>query len=216
MFPQPPGAHALRDLGVYILAGGRSSRMGEDKAVLHLGGRTLLERAIEKGRSVMPSVCLLGPAEKLEAYGSVVEDIFPNRGPLGAIHAALCHTGFSLNLMLAVDLPFVDAAFLKFLAAQAVESRAVVTVPRAGAGFQPLCAVYHRRFRDVAQSALERGQNKIDALFSSVETRVIAEAELGPFALGAAMFENLNTRADLERAERRLAGQGSRPAERNP
>ena len=187
--------------------------MGEDKAFLNLGGRTLLDRAIEKGRRVMPSVCLVGPAEKLGAYGAVAEDVFPNRGPLGAIHGALCHTGFSLNLVLAVDLPFVDPAFLKFLVAQAVERRALVTVPRAGGGFQPLCAVYHRRFRDVAQTALERGQNKIDALFSSVETRMVEEAELRPFALGAAMFENLNTRQDLERAERRLTEQGRGPAE---
>ncbi len=187
--------------------------MGENKAFLSLGGRTLLDRAIEKGRCVMPSVCLVGPAEKLAAYGAVAEDVFPNRGPLGAIHGALCHTGFSLNLVLAVDLPFVEPAFLKFLVARAVESRAVVTVPRAGGGFQPLCAVYHRRFRDLAQSALERGQNKIDALFSAVETRIVEEAELAPFALGAAMFENLNTRHDLERAERWLAEQRTGPGE---
>ena len=179
--------------------------MGADKAFLRLGGRTLLDRAIEKGRSVMPSVCLVGPAGKLEAYGAVAEDVFPNRGPLGAIHGALCHTSFPLNLVLAVDSPFVEPAFLTFLVAQAVESGAVVTVPRAGGGWQPLCAVYHRRFRDFAQSALERGENKIDALFSSVETRIVEEAELGPFALGAAMFENLNTPQDLERAERWLA-----------
>ena len=179
--------------------------MGEDKVFLHLGGRTLLDRAMEKGRNVVPSVCLVGPAEKLAAYGAVAEDVFPKRGPLGAIHGALCHTGFPLNLVLALDLPFVEPAFLNFLVAQAVESGAVVTVPRAGGGFQPLCAVYHRRFRDVAQAALERGENKIDALFSSVETRIVEEAELKPFALGAAMFENLNTRQDVERAERWLA-----------
>jgi molybdopterin-guanine dinucleotide biosynthesis protein A len=103
----------------------------------------------------------------------------------------------------------VDPAFLKFLVAEAVASGAVVTVPRAGGGFQPLCAVYHRRFRDVAQAALERGENKIDALFRSVETRILEPAELGPFALGATMFENLNTPQDLERAERRFAQQGS-------
>ncbi len=187
--------------------------MGEDKAFLTLGGRMLLDRAIEIGRSVMPSVCLVGPAEKLAAYGTVAEDVIPNRGPLGAIHAALCHTGFSLNLVLAVDLPWVDPAFLKFLVAAAVQSGAVVTVPRAGGGWQPLCAVYHRRFRDLAQGALERGQNKIDALFSSLETRIVEEAELAPFALGAAMFENLNTRQDLERAQRRMSEQGREPIE---
>ncbi len=191
-----------------MLAGGKSSRMGVDKAFVELKGRTLLDRALEKAKTVVPGVCLVGPAEKLARFGAVVEDVFPNRGPLGAIHAALCHSTFTLNLVLAVDLPWVEAEFLKYLVGQAVAGGAVVTVPRAGGGFQPLCAVYHRRFRDLAQEALERGQNKIDALFAAAETRIIEEGELGRFALGAAMFENLNTPQDLERAERWFGTQG--------
>ncbi|MCI0402155.1 MAG: molybdenum cofactor guanylyltransferase [Acidobacteria bacterium] len=195
------------DLGAFVLAGGRSTRMGRDKAFLELAGCTLLDRALDTCRPLCPTVGVVGPREKLSRYGAIVEDIFPNRGPLGAIHAALSSTPTSWNLVLGVDLPFIQAGFLRYLVEQAWTSGADVTVPRAGGGFHPVCAVYHRRFRDVAQAALERGENKVDALFSSVPTRIVEESELAAFALGARMFENLNTRQDFERAERCLAEQ---------
>jgi molybdopterin-guanine dinucleotide biosynthesis protein A len=197
-----------RDLSAFVLAGGRSTRMGKDKAFLKLGGRTLLDRALQTCRPLCPTVSILGPQEGFAAYGTAVEDIVPDRGPLGGIHAALSHTATSHNLVLGVDLPFVTTEFLRFIVEEAWASGDVVTVPRAGGGFHPVCAVYHREFRDVARAALERGENKIDALFSQVSTRIIEEPELGRFALGPRMFENLNTPEDFERAKRWLAEQG--------
>ncbi|MGH9555615.1 MAG: molybdenum cofactor guanylyltransferase [Terriglobales bacterium] len=196
-----------RDLSAFVLAGGRSARMGRDKAFLELAGRTLLDHALDACRPLCPTVGMVGPQKKFAPYGATVEDIYPERGPLGAIHAALCYTASSYNLVLGVDLPFVVTGFLRYLVEQAWDSGADVTVPRAGGGFHPVCAVYHRRFRDLAQAALERGENKIDALFSQVATRIIEESELAPFALGARMFENLNTPEDFERAEHWLAEQ---------
>ncbi len=196
-----------RDLSAFVLAGGRSSRMGRDKAFLELAGRTLLDRALETCRPLCPIVRIVGPQEKFAAHGATVEDTYPDRGPLGGIHAALSHSATSHNLVLGVDLPFVTTAFLRYLVEQAWASGADVTVPRAGGGFHPVCAVYHRRFRGSAQKALERGENKIDALFSRVSTRILEEPELTRFALGAQMFENLNTREDFEHAERRFAEQ---------
>lgn len=196
-----------RDLSAFVLAGGRSSRMGRDKAFLELGGRTLLDRALEACRPLCPTVAIVGPEEKFAAYGATVQDIYPDRGPLAGIHAALSHSATSHNLVLGVDLPFVTTAFLRYLVEQAWASGADVTVPRAGGGFHPVGAVYHRRFRDVAQKALERGENKIDALFSRVSTRILEEPELARFALGARMFENLNTRESFQRAEAWLSEQ---------
>jgi len=102
--------------------------------------------------------------------------------------------------MLAVDLPFVTESLLQFIVACARASDAMVTVPRIAGGYQPLCAVYHRAFAALAQAALESGRNKIDALFSAANTRVLEESELLRFAFDAGMFENLNTPEDLRRA----------------
>jgi len=184
----------------FVLAGGRSSRMGTDKAFLQLDGRSLLLRALGLLRTLTPEVRIVGPASKFAPYGSVVEDLYPGRGPLAGIHAALSASATELNLILAVDLPFVTGSLLRFILEQAQASNAVVTVPRIAGGYQPLCAVYRPAFASVAQDAIETGNNKIDALFALTTTRVLEENEFGRFAFSAAMFENLNSPEDLRRA----------------
>lgn len=209
--PDPQAWQAAKDLTLFVLAGGRSTRMGQDKAFLELEGKTLLARALELARTVSPDFAIVGQADLYQTYGRVVEDVFPGHGPLGGIHAALSFTANALNLILGVDLPFVEPAFLKYLVQQASQSDAVVIVPRTGRGFQPLCAVYHRKFREVAQAALEKGENKIDVLFDHVATRIIDEAEMARFAFDPAMFQNLNTREDFEVAQARLRATRSGP-----
>src|SRR5208282_814253 len=134
------------DVAAFVLAGGKSTRMGSDKAFVLLDGRTLLDCALELARSVTREVCIAGNAAKFAAFAPVVEDVFRECGPLGGIHAALRASSAELNLMLAVDVPFVSRAFLRYLIERARSSSAVVTVARTGEGWQPLCAVYRREF----------------------------------------------------------------------
>lgn len=190
----------MRAFSGFVLAGGRSSRMGTDKAFLELDGRTLLARASELLHTLTPEVFIVGPAAKFAGYGPVIEDVYADRGPLAGIHAALTSSTTELNLILAVDLPLVTEFLLRFLVEQAGSSDALVTVPRIAGGYQPLCAVYRRGFAPVAQAALDSGKNKIDALFAVASTRILEESELSHFAFRAGMFENLNTPEDLRRA----------------
>jgi len=186
-----------------VLAGGKSSRMGADKALLLLDGVTLLQRALGLAHAVTGDVRIVGARDKYAAFAPVVEDQYAERGPLGGIHAALSVSSSPLNLILAVDLPFLDVRFLQHLVAEARASNAVVTVPRAGGGLQPLCAVYRREFAERAEPALAAGRNKIDTLFAQVPVRIIEEEELARFVFSAAMFENLNTRDEWEQARLR-------------
>ena len=174
--------------------------MGTDKAFLALDGRTLLARALDLARSVTPDVRIVGPAATFAVFAPVVEDVFPECGPLGGIHAALRASHAELNLVLAVDTPFVPPALLPFLITRARGSTATVTVARAGGGWQPLCAVYRREFADAAEKALREGRYKIDALFDEVRTEVIGEDELEAAGFSANVFRNLNTKLDLEAA----------------
>jgi len=186
------------DVAAWVLAGGKSSRMGSDKAFLELDGRTLLAKALDAVRSVTPDFHIVGPRAKFELFGPVVEDIFPDRGPLGGIHAALSASDKDLNLVLAVDVPQVDARFLEFLVKRARATNAVVTVPRAAGGWQPLCAVYRRDFRDVAENALQQGRNKIDPLFQHVSLAISEESDLHKAGFTEKMFRNVNTPAEFE------------------
>lgn len=184
------------ELSAYVLAGGRSSRMGADKALLPFHGRTLLDRALELARTVTASPRIVGSREKYAAYGEVVEDAYPGQGPLAGIHAALRASSTDFNLMLAVDTPLLKPEFLRHLASRAGSTGAVVTVPRTADGqLHPLCAVYRRSFGDVAEAALRDRRNKIDALFSLVTIEYAGVAGEG---FDEHMLANLNTPLDIE------------------
>jgi molybdenum cofactor guanylyltransferase len=201
--------HGVDPVTTFILAGGKSSRMGQDKAFLRLGGRTLLARALELAGAVAGSVCIVGGAKKFASFGPVVEDVYAGCGPLAGIHAALARTCTDLNLIMAVDLPLLQLCFLNFLIAQAIETTAVVVVPRGGGGLQPLCAVYHRSFAEVAERSLRAGKKKIDLLFTEVETRVIEPEELARNGFSGEIFRNLNTRRDWEEARLQLPAESA-------
>jgi molybdenum cofactor guanylyltransferase len=184
------------DLTAFILAGGKSTRMGADKAFVQLDGRTLLARALDLARSLTPDVRIVGDPAKFASFAPVVEDVFRNCGPLGGIHAALRASHTELNLMLAVDIPFISSPLLQYLIKRARSSSATVTVVQSGGGWQPLCAVYRREFADAAEQSLRAGRYKIDALFAT-QTQTIAEEELEAAGFFARMFRNLNTPEEL-------------------
>jgi molybdopterin-guanine dinucleotide biosynthesis protein A len=191
------------DITAFILTGGKSTRMGTDKAFVVLEGRTLLARMLELARSVTSDVRIVGDSAKYAPFAPVVEDIFPGCGPLGGIHAALEASQADLNLVLAVDVPFASLALLLYLIQRARESPdAVVTAARAAGGWQPLCAIYRRAFVSGAEKALREGRYKIDALFGEAHTQVITEQELETAGFAPRVFRNLNTPEELAEAQR--------------
>jgi molybdopterin-guanine dinucleotide biosynthesis protein A len=219
-------------LHAFVLAGGKSTRMGSDKAKAALDGRTLLEHALAILRQVTDQAAILGTQQLYGNYGvPVIEDIYPGCGPLAGIHAALAHVARTnahapLSLIIAVDTPFLDPKFLSYLAQRARESGAIVTTPEIAGHTQPLCAVYSLDFLPIAECALKAGAEKaqhltespnhsapttqkssdykIVPLFPAGRTCVITEVEMRRFAFATEMFENLNTPEDLERARRRV------------
>ena len=190
----------MEDLSAFILAGGKSTRMGTDKAFVLLEGRTLLARVLDVARQLTRNVHIIGDPTKFAPFAPTIEDIFPGCGPLGGIHAALRSSPTDLNVILAVDVPFVSLALLDYFISRAKSSNADVTLARAAGGFQPLCAVYRRSFADAAEAALRAGHYKIDALFGPTATQVIEEAELEASGFSPRIFRNVNTPEELAEA----------------
>jgi molybdenum cofactor guanylyltransferase len=182
----------------FVLAGGRSTRMGPgvDKAVLDFGGQTLLDRGLAVLGAICDTVTIVADPAKFPNYPLVLADVFPGCGPLGGIHTALVHSSAELNLMLAVDMPFVSSDLAAFLFAAAENCDAIVTVPRAGKRLQPLCAVYRGGFSVVAERALRAGNYKIGATFADESTRVIEADELSAAGFDEQSFFNVNTPQD--------------------
>lgn len=187
---------ASPDVTAFVLAGGKSTRMGKDKAFVMLDGQTLLDRMLNVARSVAAAVCIVGDRAKFLPFAPVVEDVFPGCGPLGGIHAALRSSSTDLNLILAVDVPFLSAEFLQFVITKS-RCGAMVTVAQTSAGWQPLCAVYRRQFADLAEKCLRAGIYRIDGLFLPATTSVVDEEELRVAGFSPKLFHNLNTPQDL-------------------
>jgi phospholipid/cholesterol/gamma-HCH transport system ATP-binding protein len=189
----------------FILAGGKSTRMGAEKAFVTLNGRSLLERMLDVVKTVTPDVRIIGDAQKFSQFAPTVEDIFRDCGPLGGIHAALRASPSELNLILAVDLPLVSTALLQYLITRAQSAPgASATVPHAAGGWQPLCAVYRREFADAAESVLRSGRYKIDELFDVVKTQRVEEEDLASAGFSPEIFRNLNTKEEVEDATEKL------------
>ena len=184
-------------LTAFILAGGKSARMGSDKAFLEIAGQSLLSRALDLVRSVTPEVKIVGDPQKFAVFGPTIPDIYPARGPLAGIHAALSNSTTEWNLILAVDLPFLDTRFLQYLIAESQSTDAVVTLPQAAGHLHPLCAVYRKPFLAPAERALSEARNKVDALFAEVPVHIITEEKLTAAGFSPTIFRNLNTPADL-------------------
>lgn len=196
--------HGVREISAFILAGGKSSRMGSDKAFLELEGRSMLDRALELAKSISDLVKIVGDPAKFASFGPVIPDVFSGQGPLGGIHAALASSPTKLNLILGIDLPLVNAQLLNFLLDKAQKSNAVVTVPFVAGHYQTLCAIYQKQFSVIAEGALMHGQNKIDALFPGIAIRVIEEPELARRGLDPRAFHNVNTPEEWAQAKRAL------------
>jgi len=193
----------MDDVTVFVLAGGQSTRMGRDKALLRLGGQTLLERALASAHRIAPRVAILGSREKYAASGErIIEDEFPGCGPLAGIHAALGTSETDLNLILSVDMPFVPLEFFTYLLERA-RSRptALVTVPRIGGIVQGTCIACRRSFRIVCENQLKLGLCKVEDSIRLANPQYIEEQEIRARGIGPDVFRNLNTPEDVAEAQ---------------
>ena len=177
--------------------------MGHDKAFLRLpSGSTLLENALAVASAVAGEVGIVGPNQRYGTYawaGEIVEDIFPGRGPLGGIHAALSITQTEWNIFLAVDLPQVSADLLRWMLQQAREAGKQVTMASVDGGLHPLCGVYRRGFKVRAEHSLQQDQNKVDASFDPNSLRILTEDEVRAAGFSPETFLNVNTPEEFQK-----------------
>ena len=179
-----------------ILAGGASRRMGQDKAALTLGGRTLLDRTISVLECVVDEVLVVGPRHHGTSVPEVrlVQDDVPNAGPLGGLLAGLRRVSSSYAVTVACDLPFLEADVLRYLLDLAPGYDAVV--PRVDGQYQTLHAVYAVSVEAVIARHITRGQLRLDGVLPELTVRWVDESELEWAGLRCRSFANVNTPDD--------------------
>ena len=142
-----------------ILAGGKSSRMGRDKALVELGGQSLLARQIALVREVGAGEVFVSGREGVDysAFGCrVLVDKFSDAGPLAGIERALDASSSPLLLVLAVDMPAMNSAILSKLLKSCASARGVI--PKTRSGIEPLAAVYPKLAMDKLKRELRFGK----------------------------------------------------------
>jgi molybdopterin-guanine dinucleotide biosynthesis protein A len=181
---------SVRPVG-FVVAGGRSTRMGRDKALLPWQGSTLLDHAIARLSAVCGEVRILcGPGPRYEDRGRpLVVDAIPDGGPLAGIAAGLESAGDAAGVYLGVDLPHVPVALLEMLIAL---TDADAIVPVTPGGPEPLCAVYGPGCRDAVRARLAAGDRRMTSFWPDVRVREWGPADIGRFGPPADLFANLN------------------------
>jgi molybdopterin-guanine dinucleotide biosynthesis protein A len=200
-----------------IPAGGEGRRLGlgVPKAMVPLGGMTLLARAIATARQICDTVTVSFPPDRElpeEAWRgvAVAHDPGPGRGPLGGLLAALRGPAWERALVLGVDYPLVLPAALRALLDR-LEGRSAV-VPAPGGRLQPLVAVYSRAAFQSLAGAFDRGERSVVAAVTAIDPLVIPDDELAGWPGGLEAWLNVNSREDLAAAERRLAARSAEHA----
>jgi molybdenum cofactor guanylyltransferase len=171
----------LPRVGGYVLAGGKSSRMGSDKALLELAGKPLVLHATTKLRRVCAEVSVLGGDAALERFAPLVRDLHPGCGPLGGIEAALGSSKYDWNLVLPVDVPFLptfllDSWLWSVLHKSAGDAR--LSMLAVDGAPQPALLIIHREIASYLTASLERGEFKLLPALHSACDEIAAKLEV--------------------------------------
>lgn len=199
--PSPPVAGLL-------LAGGRSSRMGQDKALLPFGADPLALRAYHLLEAVCSEVVVLrDPALGFPvAHARRVSDRFPGCGPLEGLASGLEAIEAERALVLACDMPFVPLELLRYLLA--VYPAADAVIPESPQGLEPMLAVYAQRVLPVLREQLARGARRMLDLFTVIEPQRVPHEALRQFDPSDRAFWNLNSPESYRSALNSLAAEG--------
>ena len=195
---------AVEDIGVAILAGGKSSRMGTDKGLVLLEGLPLIERITRQISHLFANIFIVtNKPEEYSQFGyPMVSDLVKDVGPLGGIYTALDYDTHDYTLILSCDMPFVSQGILLYLLKAAEKHQAVVPRMDKFSHPEPLRAVYRSDCQIEIYKYLQTGGRKVVGFYEAIDVRYVERGEIEKIDPGAESFFNANTPQDLVKAAR--------------
>ncbi|MDQ3225168.1 MAG: molybdenum cofactor guanylyltransferase [Chloroflexota bacterium] len=214
-----PGVREREGLSAAVLAGGKSQRMGSDKALMSLvaGGPALLSLVLARLETVSNDVFIVAnDYDRYDQFGyRVVADVHADAGPLGGIHSAVSKARQQHTLVVACDMPFLNRGLLQRMAEEPRDYDVLVPeIPgesRQGRGemvYQTLHAIYGRTCQSVIEERIASGARQVMGLFEDVQVRTIDLSEVLHFDPELLSFFNANTPEALHAASKIVAGEG--------
>ena len=183
-----------------VLSGGESRRMGTDKAFLTLAKVPLIEHVLRALRSVCSDIIIVTntPERYAACNALIVTDALEKRGPLTGVYSGLLRSAEVYNMVVACDMPFLNAALITYMAG--LISGYDIVAPRIAGRIEPLHAIYSRGLLPVIEDHIRRDDQRVQSIFSEARVRYVTEEEIGRFDPDHRSFRNLNTQEEYKEA----------------
>jgi molybdopterin-guanine dinucleotide biosynthesis protein A len=201
----PPTHNRQLEISGIILAGGKSQRMGEDKAFIKIAEKPIIETIIDLFHKVFKETLIVTNRKDSYLYlkVGVYEDIFPEQGALGGLYTGLFRSNSFNSFVAACDMPFLNKRVINYVCQQA--DGYDVVVPRTEDGFQPLHALYSKRCLGPIETILMEKKTRIVDLYPLVRVRVVDFREFVSVDPEMQSFVNINTPEELNRLKNKKA-----------
>lgn len=189
-----------------ILAGGKSRRMGENKAFIDAGGVPLFERVYGVFKELFRDIIIVTNDERpFERYGAhLQQDILQDKGPLGGLYTGIVHSATFHAFCTACDMPLLNPGVIKYMLKE--RDAYDVIVPKTLDGLHPLHAIYSKKCLTPMRRLLDRGDLRIVNFFHQVKVKYIGETEIRKFDPHMRSLINVNTEEEMEEIREILTG----------
>jgi len=189
-----------------ILAGGRSRRMGEDKALIPVGGVPVIQRIINVFEKIFTHIFIVSDRKGRYAHLGYEEigDLIPEKGPLGGIYTALHYASTDFIFVTSCDMPFLSEKIIRYILEEGLTGSYDMVVPEIDGQLHPLCALYRKSciphlLENIRHNVLNL--QKVIKEAGKLHVRIISKEELIPLDPVLKSFFNMNTREDLLKAQ---------------
>ena len=181
----------------YILAGGKSTRMGEDKGLMELHNKPVIEYVINQLKPAVNNIVIVSNNKEYAKFGyEVIEDIIRNIGPSAGIHTVLCHSKTERNFVVSCDMPFITTDSIEYLINESEGSQ--ITIPVYKDKYEPMYAVYSKECLAQWEQLIRQGTYKMMDIINHFNVYKINVEDNPVFP--NSIFLNINTKEDLMKA----------------
>jgi molybdopterin-guanine dinucleotide biosynthesis protein A len=194
----------MHEISVVIQAGGKSSRMGKDKAFLPFHGTSLIQYVLQQVEGIGNEIIIISnqPDDHNEFNLPVFEDIFPGTGPLGGLYTAIYYARYEYCWVFACDMPFINRDLMRHMEGIAPLYDAVVPKLEISEYTEPFRAIYKKSCLPAIHEVLSSNKRRVTDFFYLVNVHFLEWKDIKRYDPQGKSFININTRDDLHEAER--------------
>ncbi|MEO8116049.1 MAG: molybdenum cofactor guanylyltransferase [Bacteroidota bacterium] len=191
----------IRNINAYILAGGKSSRMGSDKGLLNFNGKPIVQIIIEQLKPSVEKIIIVSMNAAYKKFGmEVIPDLMKEKGPAGGIHAALSHSNSEQIFVVSCDMPNITTNTIQYMIEHASHSEITLALNHGKA--EPLFGVYSKKCLPLWQQLIEQGIIKLQEMITHFD---LLKIDVGNNELfNDSLFLNINDKNDFQKAVKQL------------